>query len=465
MGKENHGFRHLTAYSELTALEMAAGVRRGDFSPTELTRAALARMEEKNGELNAVIAALADRAFERAAAVERALARGENPGPLAGVPITVKDNICLAGYKTTCASRMLESFVPPYSAAAVDALDKSGMIIVGKANLDEFAMGSSGETSIFGPALCPLDTRRTAGGSSSGSAAAVAGGFAPLSLGTDTGGSARLPAAYCGLFGLKPTYGAVSRRGLIAHASAMDQISPLGKSAGDLLALLAIIAHPDPGDATCTGLPPEGEKPFDFRGLRIALPQQYATKEPQLLRVIEAFEAQGARVEPVDMPELAFAPEVYAVLSRGQAYSNLSRYDGLRFGSAQKGGEQLFGEEVQRRLALGAQVTAGEPGETDYFRGLSAAGTIRAAFDRVLEKHRLILTPASPVCAPFLGQSPEAADVDRYAPGANLAGLPALSFPTGFWENGLPWSVQLIGRRFDDRFLLRTAQGLTEACK
>ncbi|MGI5935453.1 MAG: Asp-tRNA(Asn)/Glu-tRNA(Gln) amidotransferase subunit GatA [Oscillospiraceae bacterium] len=464
-----------------TALELARLMRKGRLSPVELARASLDAIEKENREINAVITVSEERALEQARRVERRLLEGQEVSPLAGVPILIKDNIMVEGVRMTCASRMLENYVAPYDASVIEKLEEAGLVIVGKANMDEFAMGSTGKTSIFGPALLPGNKDYCAGGSSSGSAAAVAAGMVPLSLGSDTGGSVLVPASYCGIWGIKPTYGAVSRYGMVAHASSLEQIGPMAENGADLAALLELSAGADWRDPTSVGLPAPGQdrEPPLINGLKIAVPRELAGGcasgvENVFWACVEKLKALGARVDAVSVPELSYSLAAYNVISTAEASSNLSRFDGIRFGLPGRGKNfeerirysrgQGFGLEVKRRILLGTYVLGEEQYESKFLRARAAASRIKGALEALLSEYPLILCPITKSTAPLLKEDletkKEVCTLDSNTAAANLAGLPAVSFPFGADEKGLPVGLHLMGGAFRDRFIIAAAEAI-----
>ncbi|MBI4361673.1 MAG: Asp-tRNA(Asn)/Glu-tRNA(Gln) amidotransferase subunit GatA [Euryarchaeota archaeon] len=427
---------------------------------------------------------------EAALSQAREADRGKRPGPLSGVPVAVKDNISTRGMATTCGSRILEGYIPPYDAHVVQELHRAGAVILGKTNMDEFAMGSSTESSAWGPTRNPWDHNRVPGGSSGGSGAAVAAGEAPLALGSDTGGSVRCPASFCGISGLKPTYGLVSRYGLIAYANSLEQIGPMGRSVGDVARLLDVIATLDPRDSTQVRDTPRGGylaslDGTDLRGLRIGLPREFLEgADPDVVRAthdsLDTLQQMGATWEEVTVAHAQYALPAYYVIAMSEASSNLSRFDGLRYGLHLPPGAkdwsthfsdvrgQGFGPEVKRRILLGTYaLSAGYYGKY-YLKALQVRHLIQMEFTRLLRDHDLLITPTMPFPAFKLGEriqdplSLYLADVDTVA--VNLAGVPALSIPCGF-SRGLPLGLQLIGRPFDERRLLQVGHAYQQATK
>jgi aspartyl-tRNA(Asn)/glutamyl-tRNA(Gln) amidotransferase subunit A len=467
------------AVGRLTAIAIRDGVAARTLSAEDVCRACLDRIDRDDGALRAFISVDRDGALSRARDID-ARAGGPGPMPLAGVPIAVKDNICTAGTRTTAGSRMLERFVPPYDATVVARLTAAGAVVVGKTNCDEFAMGSSTEHSAFGPSRNPWDRDRAPGGSSGGSAVAVAAGFAPLALGSDTGGSVRQPAAFCGIVGLKPTYGRVSRYGLIAFASSLDQVGPFARSAADVALLLGVISGPDPADATCSSQPtPDFVAALtgDVRGLRVGVPRALlesgvdAEVGARFEESLAALRGLGADVVDVSLPHARYGIPVYYLVATAEASANLARYDGVRFGF-RAGSETLaemyertreagFGAEVKRRIMLGTYALSAGYYDAFYLRAQQGRTLIRQDFDRAFERVDVVALPTTPTAAFRLGErldDPlEMYLADVFTVGAPLAGLPALSVPCGVTGSRLPVGLQLIGRAFDEATLLRTA--------
>ncbi|MCB9764615.1 MAG: Asp-tRNA(Asn)/Glu-tRNA(Gln) amidotransferase subunit GatA [Alphaproteobacteria bacterium] len=455
------------------AIGIAVQVQAGDRRAVEVIAEALSRLDDAAG-LNAVVARRDDAALADAAAVDRAVAAGQVL-PLAGVPVAVKDNLADAGWPLTCASAALRDHVAADTATAVARLRAAGAVVVARTNLDAFAMGSSTERSIYGPTRNPWDRERVAGGSSGGSAALVAAGAVPLALGSDTGGSVRQPAALCGVTGVLPTWGRVSRRGLVAFASSLDQVGPLTRSAADAHAALAVMAGPDPLDTSAADRPLDPWDPDEgLGGLRVGWLQE-AFEPPTEPRVAGAVMAAlgrlGVPLSTHALPELGHAGPAYLVLSTAEASSNLARYDGLRFGTpAPPGSAQprvdaraLLGEEVRRRLLMGTAVLAAGPRRALYARACAARDRLRAALDALFEEVDLLACPTSPTTAFPLGarlDDPVAmARADTLTVAANLAGLPALSTPCGLVD-GLPVGLQLIAPRWAEARLFTAATAL-----
>ena len=467
----------------MNALELSRAIKDKKINVTEAVEAYLDSIEKKDGEFNSFITVTKEYALERAAMVQARLDKGEDISPLAGVPIAVKDNISTEGILTTCASKMLEDYVPVFNATVVDKLEQAGMIILGKTNMDELAMGGTGETGAFGTIRNPWDTSRTAGGSSGGSAAAVAGGIAPLALGTDTGGSVRQPCAFNGLTGIKPTYGSVSRHGLFAYGSSLDQIGVMGLDIDDCAALLSVISGPCEKDSTCVI-----EKSFEFvpsqsnkmDGVKIGLPRNFfddvmidTDVKQAILAAAKEFEAAGAQVEEFDMPLIDYIVPMYFSIAYAEASSNSARFDGLKYGHRSKGATSLsdvynmtrnegFGFEVKKRLLTGSMVLSADFYEEYYSKALKARRLLKDAYNQLFEKYDMILSPISPMTPFKLGESTN--NVSRLYTGSlyvvpvNLAGLPVVALPCGFGENKMPIAFQLIGNAFTDPELIKAAQ-------
>ncbi|MDR1734412.1 MAG: Asp-tRNA(Asn)/Glu-tRNA(Gln) amidotransferase subunit GatA [Oscillospiraceae bacterium] len=470
--------------TELTALELAQQLHTKRLSIAQVLDAYYAAIAEKNEELQAYISVCGkELTYARAAEIQARLDVGEIRSPLAGVPIAVKDVICTAGIPTTCGSRTLEHFLPPYNATIVERILAADMILLGKTNCDEFAMGSTTETSYFGITKNPRDTSRVPGGSSGGSAAAVAGNLAPIALGTDTGGSIRQPAAYCGIAGLKPTYGAVSRYGLIAYASSLDQAGPMGKNAADCAALFGIICGPDERDSTSAKgyryePPLQGAMPL--RGTRIGIPQEFLSEalQPEIKQTIDSLtqklQAEGAAIVSVSLPQLAYAVPTYYIMACAECCSNLSRYDGIKYGHSAdaeslretyiRSRSEGFGLECKRRVMLGNFVLSSGYFDAYYMKALKVRRLIQNAYLKAFESCDVILGPVAPTTAPRIGESlddPLAMYLsDIYTVTVNLAGLPGLSLPIGKDSNGLPIGLQLIGKPYEDAFLLALGEAL-----
>jgi len=454
-------------------------VRSGARTASEICRNALTRIEAADPSLHAFNTVAAERALARAASIDRDRDRWRD-APLAGVPAALKDNLCTKGLRTTASSRILETFVPPYDATVVSRLEAAGAVVVGKTNCDEFAMGSSNENSAFGPARNPWALDRTPGGSSGGSAAAVAARLTPLALGSDTGGSIRQPAALCGIVGLKPTYGRVSRYGLIAFASSLDQIGPLTRTVRDAAIALAVIGGPDPLDATSAREPvPDVAAALtgDVRHARIGVPWRLldtgvdAEVTRAFTAALDVLAARGATLVDVDLPHARYATAVYYLVATAEASSNLARYDGVRYGFRAdehdlpamyaRTRELGFGPEVKRRIMLGTYVLSAGYYDAYYLKAQQVRTLIVRDYDRAFERADVVAMPTSPTPAFKIGE--RVADplqmylADVFTVSANLAALPAISVPCGFAAGRLPVGLQLTGRRFDESTMLRIA--------
>jgi aspartyl-tRNA(Asn)/glutamyl-tRNA(Gln) amidotransferase subunit A len=470
-----------------TALQVAAAVREGSRSAREVVDEHLATIEAREDELHACNLVTADAARAAADSIDAAVRRGDDPGPLAGVPIALKDNLCTRGVPTTCSSRILEGWEPPYTATVVERVLAAGAIPVAKTNLDEFAMGSSTENSAFGPTRNPHDPSRVPGGSSGGSAAAVAAGYAPLALGSDTGGSIRQPAALCGVVGVKPTYGIVSRYGLIAFASSLDQIGPFATTVSDAALLLDVVAGHDRMDSTSIDAPHEPLLPVVDRGvegLRIALVDELVEGDgfqPEVLdavdRAARALEKAGATVDRVSVPSARYGLSAYYVIAPAEASSNLARYDGVRYGLRVAGEDVAamnartrdagFGPEVKRRIMLGTYALSAGYYDAFYGQAQRVRTLIIRDFARAYEQYDALLSPTSPTVAFELGA--RAADPlamylsDVCTIPTNLAGHAAMSVPYGTGEGGLPVGVQVLAPALGEAVMFRVARVLEES--
>ncbi|MCL4454096.1 MAG: Asp-tRNA(Asn)/Glu-tRNA(Gln) amidotransferase subunit GatA [Deinococcus sp.] len=466
----------------MLASEIVQNVKRKQISPSEITEEYLRRVEKHNPRLRAFLR-VNPRAAEEAGEVQARVSSGEDL-PLAGVPVALKDNLCTQGLETTCASKILETFVPPYSATVVDRLCKAGAIVLGKTNLDEFAMGSSTEHSAFGPTKNPWDLTRVPGGSSGGSAAAVAADLASVALGSDTGGSVRQPASFCGVYGFKPTYGRVSRYGLVAFASSLDQIGPFSRSIQDLALLMDVIGGFDPRDSTSLEAAPRFREALREKqaGLTIGIVKESmeAGNTRGVVAALENFRLtlakEHVRFVEVSIPSLQYALAAYYLVATSEASSNLARYDGTLFGLRVKGEDTTdtmrktreagFGPEVKRRILMGTFALSSGYYDAYYGKALKARSKLKADFEHAFAQADLLLTPTSPFPAFKLGDklndplSMYLSDIDTVA--INLAGLPALSIPAGF-EDGLPVGVQLIGRPLHDERIFSLAKLFEDA--
>ena len=501
--------------NEMAAHELAPRIKSGEVTAEEAAREVLCLIDEKDPAINAYLAVQPESVIEDARDVDRRVAAGESTGPLAGIPIAIKDAICTKGLETTCASRILEGFVPPYDATVIARLREADAVIVGKTNMDQFGMGSSNENSGFGICRNPLDTSRVPGGSSGGSAAALAAGTAVLALGEDTGGSIRQPAAFCGVVGLKPTYGRVSRFGIIAYGSSFDQVGPMARNVEDCAALLGVIAGHDPMDTTSS---PEAVPDYTatlkqgIKGLRIGVPDEYlaegldAAVKESVGRAIERMEALGARVERVHLPHTEYAVATYYILVTAEASSNLARYDGVKYGyrgedggaenNAETGGHagapgtgaatqvpvedrleamygsvrsEGFGLEVKRRIMLGTYVLSSGYYDAYYDKAQRVRTLIKGDFDQAFEKVDLMVAPTTPTTAFRIGEKIDDPLQmylqDIYTVPINLAGVPAISLPCGQDADGMPIGLQIIGPHFGEERILRAAYAFEEATR
>ncbi|MEE8885567.1 MAG: Asp-tRNA(Asn)/Glu-tRNA(Gln) amidotransferase subunit GatA [Eubacteriales bacterium] len=467
--------------STMTATELGTAIREGRVKVRDAVQQVLDAIRDKDQDINAFITVDGDNALAYADEVQKKIDAGELTGPLAGVPVAVKDNICTRGILTTCASHILDNFVPTYDAEVITRLKNAGMVIIGKTNMDEFAMGSTTETSYFGPTKNPVNTSHVPGGSSGGSCAAVASGEVSIALGSDTGGSIRQPSSYCGVVGMKPTYGTVSRYGLIAYGSSLDQIGPIAGNVTDAAALLQVIAGHDPKDSTSATL-----DDYDFmsalrqdvKGLKIGLPIEYYGDglEPEIStaihRAADVLKSAGAEVEEFHLDLIDYAIPAYYVIACAEASSNLERFDGVKYGYRAENYEDLndmykksrtegFGDEVKRRIMLGSFVLSSGYYDAYYLKALRVKNLIKQSFDKAFEKYDIILAPAAPTTAPELGKS--LSDPlkmylsDIYTVSVNLCGLPGMTVPVGRDNNELPIGMQIIGNIFSEKTVLRTA--------
>lgn len=466
----------------LSALELSAAVKEKKISTVELVKAYIEKIETKDKDLNAFITVAKNKAIATAQKVQEKIDSGELTSPLAGVPIAIKDNITTKDIDTSCSSKILGGYEPVYNATVIEKLEQAGMIIVGKTNMDEFAMGGSSETGIKGAVHNPWDIGRVAGGSSGGSAASVAGGEIPMSLGSDTGGSIRQPCSFCGLTGIKPTYGSVSRYGLVAFASSLDQIGPIGRNIDDCAALLSIISGSDERDSTCII-----DKPFDFSGervdrldgVKIGVPSNYfqgginEDVKQSVLKAVEELKSMGAQIEDFEMPMMDYMVPAYYIIACAEASSNLSRYDGLKYGYRSPNATNLsemyrlsrsegFGIEVKRRIMLGSFVLSSGYYDAYYKRALQTRAMIKDEYNRLFESFDMVFSPVAPTTAYKIGENIDDPLKmymgDIYTVSVNLAGLPAVSLPCGFDGQGLPIGFQLIGDAFSEVKLVKAAR-------
>ncbi len=466
---------------DMTAVELGAAIKRKEVSVSESVEAVLSQIEKKEDIYHCYVTVDKEGARKQAQEIQKKIDGGELTGPLAGVPVAVKDNMCTEGLLTTCSSKILYNFVPAYSAEAVLNLQKNGAVILGKTNMDEFAMGSTTETSAFGVTKNPWNIEHVPGGSSGGSAAAVAAKECFYALGSDTGGSIRQPASFCGVVGLKPTYGTVSRYGLVAYGSSLDQIGPLCKDVSDCAAIMETIASHDVKDSTSVK---REDTDFtsalveDVKGMKIGIPKDYLGEgldgevKDAILKAAQVLKERGALVEEFDLSLVEYAIPAYYTIAAAEASSNLERFDGIKYGYRTEEFEGLhnmykksrsegFGPEVKRRIMLGSFVLSSGYYDAYYLKALRVKALIKKAFDEAFSKYDVILGPAAPTTAPKLGES--LSDPikmylgDIYTISVNLAGLPGLSMPCGIDAKGLPIGLQLIGDCFKEKKLIQTA--------
>lgn len=465
----------------LTAIELGKKIKAKEVTVVEATNAALEQIEKMEQEINSYVTIDKEGALKRAEEVQRLIDNGTLTGPLAGVPVAIKDNMCTEGMLTTCSSKILENFKPAYTAQAVVNLEEAGAVILGKTNMDEFAMGSTTETSAYGETKNPWNTEHVPGGSSGGSCAAVAANECFYALGSDTGGSIRQPSSFCGVTGIKPTYGTVSRYGLIAYGSSLDQIGPVAKDVTDCATILEVIASYDEKDSTSVK-----REEYDFtsalvddvKGLRIGIPKDYFSEgldkevKDAVLAAAEELKKKGAIVEEFELGLVEYAIPAYYVIAAAEASSNLSRFEGVKYGYRTEEYEGLhnmykktrsegFGAEVKRRIMLGSFVLSSGYYDAYYLKALKTKALIKKEFDKAFEQYDVILAPAAPTTAPKLGDS--LSDPikmylgDIYTISVNLAGLPGISVPCGIDSKGLPIGLQLIGNCFQEKNIIRAA--------
>ena len=472
---------------DMTALELGKRIQSGDITAVQAAEASLARIKAVEPSIHAYVTVNEEKTMEQAGKVQAEIEAGRLSGPLAGVPVAIKDNMCTEGMRTTCSSRILENFIPAYTAQAVANLEQAGAVILGKTNMDEFAMGSTTETSAFGVTRNPWNPEHAPGGSSGGSCAAVAAGECFYALGSDTGGSIRQPSSFCGVTGIKPTYGTVSRYGLIAYGSSLDQIGPVAKDVSDCAAVLEVLASHDPKDSTsmersdCDFTAALSE---DVRGMRIGIPESYFGQgldqevKDAVLEAARVLGEKGAIVETFDLKLVEYAIPAYYVIASAEASSNLSRFDGVKYGyrapeyeglhSMYKKSRSLgFGPEVKRRIMLGSFVLSSGYYDAYYLKALRTKALIKKEFNRAFASYDVILAPAAPATAPRLGQSlgdPLKMYLgDIYTISVNLAGLPGISLPCGLDSKGLPIGLQLIGDCFKEKSIIRAAYAYEKA--
>ena len=464
---------------KLTAVSLGKKIKEKEISVREALDAVFAQIDQTEGMYHAYVTLDKEGAYKQADAVQEKIDKGELTGALAGVPVAIKDNMCTKGLLTTCSSKILENYIPTYTASAVQNLTDAGCVIIGKTNMDEFAMGSTTETSYYGVTRNPHNPDHVPGGSSGGSAAAVALNECFFALGSDTGGSIRQPSAFCGITGMKPTYGTVSRYGLIAYGSSLDQIGPMTKNVTDCAAVLETIASYDKKDSTSMK-----REEYDFtsalvrdvKGLRIGLPKDYfgdgldSEVKAAIFKAAETFRRMGAIVEEFDLGLVKYAIPAYYIIASAEASSNLERFDGVKYGYRTKEYDGLhnmykktrsegFGSEVKRRIMLGSFVLSSGYYDAYYLKALKTKALIKQEFDKAFEKYDIILAPAAPTTAPLLGSSLQDPIKmylsDIYTISANLAGIPGLSIPCGKDKKGLPIGMQLLGGCFQEKTLLR----------
>ncbi|MGB9712817.1 MAG: Asp-tRNA(Asn)/Glu-tRNA(Gln) amidotransferase subunit GatA [Dissulfurimicrobium sp.] len=469
---------------DLTIKELGELYAKGEISPVEVTKAYLDRIDQVDPKIRAYITVTHELALNQAKDAQRRLDKGEDITPLTGVPLGIKDLICTKGIKTTCASRMLEGFIPPYDATAIERLNRAGAVMLGKLNMDEFAMGSSTENSAFHPTYNPWDLTRVPGGSSGGSAAAVAARLCAGALGSDTGGSIRQPSSHCGVVGLKPTYGRVSRYGLVAFASSLDQIGPITKDVTDAAILLGAIAGNDPMDSTSSSRDvPDYTAGLGkgISGYTIGLPREYLVGgldpdvEAVVRKAIGALEAMGCKMVEVSLPHTEYAIATYYIIATAEAASNLSRYDGVKYGLRASGYRNLsemykktrsegFGPEVKRRIMLGTYVLSSGYYDAYYKKASQVRNLIKQDFVEAFKRCDCLITPVAPTPAFRLGEKTgdplQMYLSDVFTIATNLAGVPGISTPCGFSKDGLPIGVQLMADSFEDEKLLRVAYSL-----
>ena len=464
----------------LTAVELGKKIKAKEISVTEATQAYLDQIEKVEADVHSYVTIDKEGALKRAEEVQKLIDDGTIQSPLAGVPVAIKDNMCTKGTRTTCSSKILENFVPTFTSEAVLNLEKAGAVIIGKTNMDEFAMGSTTETSYYGVTRNPWNLEHVPGGSSGGSCAAVAAGECAYALGSDTGGSIRQPSSFCGVTGIKPTYGTVSRYGLIAYGSSLDQIGPIAKDVTDCAAILETIASHDVKDSTSV------EREYDFtsalvddvKGMKIGIPRDYfgdglsADVKEQILNAVKVLEEKGAVVEEFDLSLVKYAIPAYYIIADAEASSNLARFDGVKYGYRTEEYEGLhnmykktrsegFGAEVKRRIMLGSFVLSSGYYDAYYLKALRTKALIKQAFDKAFAKYDMIVAPAAPTTAPELGKSlsdPMKMYLsDIYTISVNLAGLPGISIPVGKDSKGLPVGMQLIGDCFQEKKIIQAA--------
>ncbi len=467
---------------DIGAVELGKKISSGEVSAVDAAKDALAQIGKVEKDVNSYVTVLDEAAIiKRAEEVQQGIKDGIYSGPLAGVPVAIKDNMCTEGILTTCSSKILNNFKPMYTAEAVINLEKSGAVIIGKTNMDEFAMGSTTETSYYGPTHNPWKLDHVPGGSSGGSCAAVAANECSYALGSDTGGSIRQPSSFCGVTGIKPTYGTVSRYGLIAYGSSLDQIGPIAKNVSDCAAILETIASYDPKDSTSVKRDSYNFSEAltdDVKGMRIGIPKDYFGEglddevKSAVLAAVDVLKDKGAVVEEFDLSLVEYAIPAYYVIASAEASSNLARFEGVKYGYRAEEYEGLhnmfkktrsegFGAEVKRRIMLGSFVLSSGYYDAYYLKALRTKALIKQAFDKAFEKYDVIIAPAAPTTAPAIGDS--LSDPikmylgDIYTISVNLAGLPGISVPCGIDSKGLPIGIQMIGDCFNENKIIQTA--------
>jgi len=466
---------------ELTAKEMLAKLEKKEISSQELLSVHIKRIQEVERSVHSFVTLSLNNALKQAEDIDNRRMRGESLGPLAGIPVAIKDNMCIKGVRTTCSSKILESFVSPYNATVIEKLKGADAVFIGKTNMDEFAMGSSTETSYLGTTRNPWDTDRIPGGSSGGSATACASGEAPLALGSDTGGSIRQPASLSGVVGLKPTYGRVSRYGLVAFASSLDQIGPIARDVEDCAVLLGVISGYDNRDSTSVNREvPKYSKDLkkSIKGISIGVPREYFAEgldkevEEAVRKGIETLQKQGCRVREISLPHTEYAVATYYIVAPSEASANLARYDGVKYGYRSRSGEDLidvyeetrgdgFGPEVKRRIMLGTYALSSGYYDAYYLKAQKVRTLIKQDFENAFKDVDVIITPTSPTPAFKIGEKMDDPLKmylsDIYTISANLAGIPGISIPCGFSGEGLPIGMQILAKAFDEETILRVA--------
>ena len=467
--------------TNLTVHELKEKLDKKEITISEINKAYVERIKEKEPEVNAFVTVLAEDALKKAQEVEEKVNNGEIKTPLAGIPIGIKDNICTKGVKTTCSSKMLENFTSPYDATVMEKINSENLITLGKLNMDEFAMGASTEYSAFKKTCNPWDLNKVPGGSSGGSAAAVSAGLVPWALGSDTGGSVRQPASFCGVVGLKPTYGLISRYGLVAFASSLDQIGPITKDVKDSAMLLNIIAGHDEKDTTSLNVEKKDYTKAlknDVKGLKIGIPKEYfgegINKEVKeaLEKAVEEYKAMGAIVEECSIPIAEYALATYYIIACAEASSNLGRFDGIRYGYRTSNFKNLrdifinsrtegFGKEVKRRIILGTYVLSSGYYDAYYKKAQQVRTLVKKEFDKAFEKYDILITPTAPTVAFDIGQRSnnplEMYLADICTVSINIAGLPGISIPCGVDSKGMPIGMQIVGKHFAEETILNAA--------